>query len=287
MNKVNLSSMRVLQMLELLFEKSYTMNELMEALSQVTGERCSNFLVCKYINTCRFCGIDIQKINGKYMLLRLPFGIDFSDDEFNLINDINEFCKDSRITKTVRGVNSLLGKLNRRSNKYYSRITVPEEDGFIENFETALEGGNMIELKFKENDNIVDITCEPVSIFCEEGILGFIINDVDARKKILYSDIEELKVSSKKVNKAASQSPVVFKLKSNLAQRYTLRPDEKIVATEFDGSISVSNRTEDKDTLLKRLLKYGDMCELVSPRTYRRDMRNIIVATLKNYEQSK
>jgi len=254
MNKVNLSSMRVLQMLELLFEKSYTMNELMDALSQATGERCSNFLVCKYINTCRFCGIDIQKVNGKYMLLRLPFGIEFSDDELELMNEINEFCKDSRITKTVRGVNSLLGKLNRRSNKYYSRITVPEEDNYIDNFEAALEGGNMIELKFKENNNSVSITCEPVSIFCEESILGFIISDTDARKKVLYSDVEELKISSKKINKAVSQSPVVFKLKNNLAQRYTLRPDEKIVSTEFDGSISVSNRTEDKDSLLKRLL---------------------------------
>ena len=54
MHKVSISSMRVLQMLQLLFEKSYTMNELMDAMSELTGEACTNFLISKYINTCRF-----------------------------------------------------------------------------------------------------------------------------------------------------------------------------------------------------------------------------------------
>ena len=51
MHKVSISSMRVLQMLQLLFEKSYTMNELMDAMSELTGEACTNFLISKSIKS--------------------------------------------------------------------------------------------------------------------------------------------------------------------------------------------------------------------------------------------
>lgn len=270
-------------MLELLFKKSYSMNELMDALSEVTGERCSNFLVCKYINTCRFCGIDIQKINGKYMLLRLPFGMDFSDDELDLINEINEYCQTARITKTIRGINSILDKLNRRSNKYYSRIALPEEDHFIENFENALEKGVKVKISYNDNGTSTTGEWDPVSISCEDSLISFILKNKDSQKKIYYTDVTSLEISTCKSNNGVPPSSIVFKLKNNLAKRYTLRPDERIVSTDFDGSICVSNKAEDKDTLLKRLLKYGDMCEIVSPRSYRKEFKNTIINTLKNY----
>ena len=284
MNKINISSMRVLQMLSLLFTKSYTMNELMDKLSEVTGENCSNFLVSKYINTCRFCGIDIQKINGKYTLLKLPFGLDFSDEELRLLGDIRCFCAGMRVSKNVRNINTLLQKINQRTDKYYARVNVPEDDENIVKFEDALDKLVKIELKYTENNVSHSILCEPLEYNYENNLLGFVVNHNGDRKRIYHSDITSITITNIKASKNLSSASVVFQLKDILAKRYTLRAGERIVATNDDGSINVLNKTEDKKALLHRLLKYGKLCEVMSPRHYKKEMLSIIDKTLENYK---
>ena len=283
MHKINLSSMRVLQLLNLLFEKSYTMQELMTAMGDITGERCTNFLISKYINTCRFCGIDIQKVDGKYTLLKSPFGIDYSEEELNLIHDIDKLCSKMRVSKTVRSMKSLLEKLNQRSSKYYDKLSLPENDKNIENIEYAIESGYKIELTFKENDKTITAIVDPIEFTYKNLKLVLIVNHYDERKKIAYSDIENVNTSMIKISSNVSQTTVVFKLKNILAKRYTLKHGEKLVATDADGSISILNKSEDKVSLLNRLLKYGDLCEVMTPRGYRKDMKNLIDKTLENY----
>ena len=276
--------MRVLQMLHLLFQKNYTMNELMEALSEITGEKCSNFLVCKYINTCRFCGIDIQKINGKYTLLKLPFGLNFSDEELKLIADIRHFCSGMRVSKTVRSINSIIKKINQRSDKYYARANVIEDDENIEKFEEAIEKGFKIEFKYTEDGKKHNILCEPLELDYDNDTLGFIVNHNGDRKRVFHADIIEITITSIKASKNMASTAVVFQLKDILAKRYTLKAGERIVDTNLDGSINVLNKSEDKKTLLHRLLKYGNLCEVISPRAYKKEMLSIIDKTLENYK---
>ena len=283
MLKVNISSLRVLQMLQLLFEKDYTMNELMAALSEVSGERCSNFLVSKYINTCRFCGIDIQKIDGKYTLLKLPFGIDFSDDVLSLFDEIKKYSSKMRLGKNVRAYNSLLAKINKRSDRYYSKIETPEDDKNIENFEYAMENGWKVNINFVADGNNNLILCEPLELSSEGEHLAVVVNYNGDRKKILYKDITGIVVSNVKSSGNMLSTSVIFKLENALARRYTLRPEEKVVGIEEDGSITVLNKTEDKQSLLNRLLKYDTVCEIISPRSYKKEMKNIIDTALANY----
>ncbi len=283
MNKINVSSLRVLQMLQLLFEKSYSMNELTQALSEISGERCTNFLLSKYINTCRFCGIDIRKIDGKYTLLKLPFGIEFSDSVLDLFEKINEYSSKMRLGKNVRAYNSLIAKINRQSGRYYAKVEIPEEDKLIKDFEFALENGWKINIKYRNNAAEEEILCEPLEMACDGYKLAVIVNYQGEKKKILYSDIEEITVSDIKSSGNLLSTSVIFTLKNALAKRYTLRPDEKVVGISDDGSITVLNKTEDKQSLLNRLLKYDKMCEVISPRMYRKEMKNLIDKTLKNY----
>ena len=275
--------MRVLQLLQLLFKQSYTMQELMTAMSELTGERCTNFLISKYINTCRFCGIDIQKVDGKYTLLKLPFGIEFTENELMLLQDIDTFCANMRASKTVKNLKSLSTKLNQRTNRYYNKIQLPENDKKIECIEFALENGWKIDLFFKENNNEIKAIVEPLELTYDNLSLVLHINYNDERKKILFSDIIDVKTSILKASSNPYPTTVVFKLKNILAKRYTLKAGEKVVLTESDGSISVSNKAEDRASLLNRLMKYGDLCEVISPRTCKKEMKNLINKTLKNY----
>ncbi len=283
MLKVNVSSLRVLQMLQLLFEKDYTMNELMAALSEVSKERCSNFLVSKYINTCRFCGIDIQKINGKYTLLKLPFGIEFSDDVLSLFDDIRKYSSELRLGKNIRAYNSLLSKINKRSDRYYSKIETPEDDKNIQSFEFAIENTLKINLNYIEKGKSILILCDPLELTSEGRKLAIIINYNGERKKILYQDVISIAASNIKSSGSILSTSVIFKLHNQLARRYTIRPDEKVVGIEDDGSITVLNKTEDKQSLLNRLLKYDTLCEIVSPKVYKKEMKQLIDDTLANY----
>ena len=284
MNKVNLSSMRVLQMLQLLFEKSYTMNELVDKMSELTNECCTNFLISKYINTCRFCGIDIQKLDGKYTLLKIPFGYTFSEDELVLLNEIGEFASGMRASKTVRNLNSVITKINQHSDKYYARVSIPEDDKRIIAFEEAIEHGYKIRITYLEDEEEKMLQCEPFEVTYDDFGLCFIVYTLEGeRLRIPFNDVINIQATKLKATKQASTATVTFILKNILAKRYTLRPEEKITKETPETTV-VINSTEDKDTLLTRLLRYGDQCEIRFPVSYRKELLNIVNNTLKNYE---
>ena len=68
--KKNLSSMQVIKTLQILLQGDYTMNELIEQLNANESEPIfNNSVVSKYINTCRYCGIEIPKIHNKYKVI--------------------------------------------------------------------------------------------------------------------------------------------------------------------------------------------------------------------------
>ena len=59
--KRNISSMQVLKTLQKLLEGDYTMSELIEILNENEPDVVfNNSVVSKYINTCRYCGIEIK-----------------------------------------------------------------------------------------------------------------------------------------------------------------------------------------------------------------------------------
>ncbi len=71
--KRNQSSMQVLKTLKLLLEDNYTMTELIQKLNSQEKEPVfNNSVVSKYINTCRFCGMEIPKIHNKYFVSSVP-----------------------------------------------------------------------------------------------------------------------------------------------------------------------------------------------------------------------
>ena len=105
--KRNQSSMQVLKTLQLLLEDNYTMSELIEKLNEKEDEPIfNNSVVSKYINTCRHCGIDIPKIHNKYFVANLPFGLDLSVRDLDLLEkfkrvNLSEFEKLAKTTRAT------------------------------------------------------------------------------------------------------------------------------------------------------------------------------------------
>ena len=72
-----------------------------------------------------------------------------------------------------------------------------------------------------------------------------------------------------------STGAVTFKLTGRLAHSYVLKEGDIVIQHETD-SIIVSNSIEDKDLLLKRLIRYYDACEILYPTVMREKMLNLI-----------
>ena len=76
---------------------------------------------------------------------------------------------------------------------------------------------------------------------------------------------------------------VTYKLYNDLAQKYTLRENEDLITSDLPNSITIMNRVEDKDELISRLVRYDKYCEIISPLSYRNEIKCIINNMLNNY----
>ena len=98
--------------------------ELIEKLNQNEKEPIfNNSVISKYINTCRYCGIDIPKINNRYCVTSLPFGLDVTQKDVELLEEIQDFARMLLPTKTNKYLKMFISKINKHSNKQISKIS--------------------------------------------------------------------------------------------------------------------------------------------------------------------
>ena len=62
-----------------------------------------------------------------------------------------------------------------------------------------------------------------------------------------------------------------------------MREHETLLQSGLPDYIKVANNGEDKDKLLSRLLRYDKYCEILSPKSYRDEMKLMIEKMLENY----
>ena len=111
--KINNASYGVMCTMLSLFEKNLTMPELIASISKLyPGVEFNNFVASKYVNTCKSCGFDIQKINGKYSFVNFPVGKKFTDNEALLAYQLEEFSEDLKPSQINKDVNSFFEKLH-------------------------------------------------------------------------------------------------------------------------------------------------------------------------------
>ena len=77
---------------------------------------------------------------------------------------------------------------------------------------------------------------------------------------------------------------IVFRIKNRLARNYKIRDWERLDKIEGDGSHIIVNKNEDLNNLLKRIMRYGTECEIISPKFMREEMIELINKTLANYQ---
>ena len=174
-----------------------------------------------------------------------------------------------------------MNKLNKFSDKKIAKIEEKDLQKNIEQYERAVRDRRKIKLLFKNRD-IVE--CIPVKIIEESDKTFFKVysnkyRTIDIRR---LSGIETLRETFTPINDDFAE--IVYKLKPPMTQRYELRANETEIVKEADGSRIILNKDENKEHLISRLLRYDIYCEVLKPIAFREEIKQIILSTLKNYE---
>lgn len=278
--KRNLSSMQVLKTLLVLMEGNYTMNELTDKLNKDEASPIFNHsVISKYINTCRYLGIDIPKIHNKYFVASLPFGLNLDLRDLELFENLQNVAKEILPEKSLNIFTNFINKLAKYSNKQLVRADRQVPHKAIEMFDRAIQEKRKINLMFKNNTNI---TCIPVGIVENKGKTFFNIHLEEKEKLYVLDNIVGIEVLPQRFAKNYTGQVVVYTLTGNLVKRYELRENEQLISKEQD-SITISNKGENKEILFSRLLRYDSSCEILHPKHYREEMKQLLNDMLKNY----
>jgi len=280
--KKNQSCIQVLKTLQVLLQGNFTMHELIAQLN--AGEKApvfNNAVISKYINTCRYCGIDIPKIHNRYFVTSMPFGFELEEDETGLLEMLQNIIRQNMSKKYNKIFDEFVEKLNRFSNKKLARVEKDTYQISAELFEHAVSDKRKIRLMFKNRD-IYD--CIPVKMALNNGKTFFHVIYKNKDRMIDIERVSGIEVLNEKFIANFSEQVVVFELKGALAPRYNLRENERLVKSYDGNSIIVSNQGESQEILFSRLLRYDDKCEILHPKNCREEMAGIINSMLDNYK---
>ncbi len=278
--KTNLSSLHVLKTLKVLLQGNFSMHELIDKLNSNEEDLVfNNSVVSKYINTCRFVGIDIQKMQNKYYVARMPFGLNLSDFDLDIIKSLQIAVTNDKQTKNQVIFDSFISKINKYSNKDIVHVKCDNISLSVELFERALAKKRKLNLLFKNQSNL---ECIPLKITNDKGKVFFVV--YNKRKRII--DSARLSgiylLDDKFIDPYCGDMVTIYKLKGDLAKRYEIRENETCEQNS-DGSVTITNKNENKQILFSRLLRYQDLCEIMQPKVYREEFKQIINQILMNY----
>ena len=280
--KKNISGLQVMKTLQLLLEDNYTMSELTQKLNENEQEPIfNNSVISKYINTCRYCGIDIPKIHNRYFVARLPFGLSLSAKDLDLLDKLQNFAKEKLSGKSKKYFNDFLIRLNKYSNKDIIRVENKTTEIMYELFDKALQERRRIALMFRVK---AVIECIPVEIVNHQDKPSFKVIHKNKERYFSVDRIAGMELLGKRFTpEEHTGQQIIYRLTGDLASRYTLREHEDLISSNLPECITIANHGENKEELFTRLLRYDKYCEIVKPTSYREEMKFILDEMLANY----
>lgn len=301
--KISDASTRVLETLKVLYKESAGVQDIIYHFEKLDPNNrvYTNEVILKYINTLKVFGLRFVKEKDKYILLNTPNRFDFNESELKsicMIEKLSELLPEERVKIEI---NKFLHELERRfsdnTRLLSHNITKPDFINLefdyskyaqrIREYEKYCIDGQRLKIVYKnQSRSEVSAMVEPNEIkYRGNEVYLSVYNPISAQiQDINFNSILQIEQLPLKSNQSSMfSSSVTFQLKDRLANSYKFHEGEELVQKKSDGSIVVLNRKEDRVLLLKRLMRYGEACEVISPKNIRDDMKEMIKVTLSNY----
>ena len=254
-------------------------------------------VINKDINALKVFGIKIRKEKHKDKLESSLYSVEYSTNDLkalSLIAGASKNLPDANIAGNIEKLKANLFLRMCNSNKNTFNFLSTQKDFSF--FYTDLKD-QILQCKNYCNDNVIlDITylkrnkdihtkCKPKEITYDVKTAYLNVYDIVKKEniEIALPNILSINVLPNRSSNYESTTTVVFKLKGRLAKIYKLKDGEKL-QDKKDGEIIISNSGEPLDKLFSRLMRYADLCEIITPKFIRNDMINLINDTLRLYE---
>lgn len=303
--KISNTCLRVFEVIKLLIQKPYTIEELITLLSEKEGNRniYTQETIIKYITTLRVMGLNIAKEKRKFVLKKYPIDLNLNEKELKTLEKIENYIINEKQQSCCTEFKKLIGTLekcfdNETTNRFNTNFSFLSVEKSVNNL-------NDIPLinKFEKNCNdqqklkidYVDINTkntdtyylEPkcVKIINRQGFLQAYDTETNEIKLFLLRNIRNVTQRPQRARQMWYSNEIIYKFDAEFAKIYKLKAEEKLLSKESDGSIIIQNCEEDKETFLKRLLKYTTHCEIIRPEKYRKKMLALIENTIDIYKE--
>jgi predicted DNA-binding transcriptional regulator YafY len=126
---------------------------------------------------------------------------------------------------------------------------------------------------------------EPHELINHKKRIYLVGNDPKTNQKVRY-ELSRIQTHGQLPSRVRSQivkTTVVFRLSGRAAMNYRPYPGENIVQKE--DLLQVTHEADEVELLLRRLLKYGSHCQVVSPGWVREEMLNMIEHLIDSLEE--
>lgn len=296
------TGLRILEVLKILLNTDVSKNDLIAKMNKNPDfENVYTFeAFIKYFNTLSLLGFDIEKYKNKYRLKNAFDKIELSEQEINSAIDLISYIKklhNKNLEQTIQNIiQKSLKFLDKNSQNIIEKALLEQNQKINNNnstinyFERLMYDGQLVNITYLKRNNIQDtITVQIKEIIERNGevILLCYEKSKTRNKKINISSITSVFQTPEMAdNSAYTNDSVVFRVYGRLAKLYKLKQGEK--TTDFSaGYITIHNTGEDRDILLKRLLKYGENCKIIQPQSLKDEFLAMTDDILKNLEQEK
>jgi hypothetical protein len=277
------------RLLQLLASGDATYNDVIAMFKEYCRDDSTpHVLLNKYLNTLKVFGINVCKNNNYYYMQYSPYKIDLTSEDIAAINILK-----STIAMLPEGKRkTALEKFFQSLRFHYDDKTYAVTNFYGKELNEQVkkciqycEDGFKLNITRISNENIEEdlMFCSPVELKFYKTKVGFRVYCQDRIIEISLKTIKRIEQLPTPASEPAAAT-VIFKIKGKLRNTYRLKEDEVLSEKDADGNLIIINRNEDFDVLLRRLLRYGACCEVISPKFLRKKMIEMITKAIGHYD---
>lgn len=255
----------------------------------------------KYLNALTIFGIKVKKKNNKYRMLSSLYKIKFTLEDLKsiaLLKEAAEYMPDGKnkenLEKLISSIEirydegaQSLAEIEDNTKNLHLDFAQAEMIEQIQKCEKYCQDNQKLEIIFtNDKGEEINLLCSPLEQIYQKRKVGLKVlgNNGTRIYEIPFENIISVKQLPLSASTQSIPTTVVYKIKNRLAQNYKIRDWERCEKIEYDGSHIIVNKNEDLDQLLKRLMRYGRECKIISPKFLKEEMIERINETLSNYQ---
>lgn len=256
-------------------------------------------VINKYTNALKVFGVKIRKEHNKYKLDSSLYSVDYSMNDLkalSIILSVSENIPDEEINKNITDLKSnLILRMDSTDKNTFTTLNTNKDFSFfyadikdqIKTCKNYCKDNIILDMIYLHKNKELRIMCKPkeVSYNVKTAYLHVFDTNKKENLEIALPNILSMKVMPNRTAlKLESTTTIAYKLKGRLAKTYKLKEGERL-SNKTDNELYIINNGEPRDKLYARLMRYADLCEIISPKYIRNEMIDLLNETIKLYEE--